>query len=264
MAVVHERGWDPARLSHPWLWPYGERLARFREHADWPSFAELEAELERARASAGLAPLRLSLSPAKKKKRKRREPLRLESLYDLRVAEQGVVPTRASDWHDFFNVLAFATWPRAKHALHARHARLLRARLVQPVHRLPGARTREQDALTLFDEGGVAIACTAAHMSALAAPEVALDALLPALLARGEIDVLPFGHALAEHLVAGLPCPLSYAHVVRVDALPAAPEQRVHLVDRALAAALAEPALFVAPSGVKGVALERLSPRDSA
>lgn len=69
--------------------------------------------------------------------------------YETAIFETGAVPTRPHNWHDFFNALAWLTWPRAKAALNALHIRAG----VTP------QRSRPRDALTLLDESGVAVAC---------------------------------------------------------------------------------------------------------
>lgn|GEM_PF-2949825 len=66
--------------------------------------------------------------------------------YELRIFNHGEVSTRSRNWHDFFNALVWMTYPATKAALNAR----------QIAARVPGiVRTREQDRLTMFDEGGV-------------------------------------------------------------------------------------------------------------
>jgi len=66
--------------------------------------------------------------------------------YELRIFKQGEISTRSRNWHDFFNALVWMTYPATKAALNAR----------QIAARVPGVvRTREQDRLTMFDEGGV-------------------------------------------------------------------------------------------------------------
>ena len=71
--------------------------------------------------------------------------------YELRIFENGEVAHRSEDWHDFFNALAWLTFPAGKAALNARHVReLARAQ--------PGRRGPVRDALTLFDEEGVLVA----------------------------------------------------------------------------------------------------------
>jgi len=79
-------------------------------------------------------------------------------LYDALIAEQGVLPTRAENWHDLFNVVSWATFPHAKRALHARQFRRLAERVPEHYDKLPGARTEEQSALTRLDEGGMLVA----------------------------------------------------------------------------------------------------------
>ena len=63
---------------------------------------------------------------------------------------------RLGDWHDLFNLLVWATFPRAKAALNARqyHA-LLEQQARGELNRGPA-----QDALTLFDEGGMVVAAS--------------------------------------------------------------------------------------------------------
>lgn len=76
-----------------------------------------------------------------------RQHPREKALYDARIVNEGVVPTRAGSWHDFLNALVWATFPRAKLALHRRQHAIV----------VPGAprRTTEGDALAMLDEGGV-------------------------------------------------------------------------------------------------------------
>lgn len=85
--------------------------------------------------------------------------------YEARIHASGEVPTRAGDWHDFFNALAWCVWPLAKSACNALHVRELAAREVAG---LPGRGSR-RDALTQFDECGIVV--------------VTADAEIPALLA---------------------------------------------------------------------------------
>jgi hypothetical protein len=83
--------------------------------------------------------------------------------YEARIFLEGALPVRPGDWHDYFNVLAWLAFPRAKAALNARHhAELERQRAAGERNRGP-----TQDALTLFDEGGVIIAASDERLLAL-------------------------------------------------------------------------------------------------
>ena len=88
--------------------------------------------------------------------------------YEARIFARGEVPTRAGDWHDFFNALAWCAWPRTKAACNRLHLGELHARTAAG---LPGRGPR-RDALTQFDECGIVV--------------VSADAELPALLAAHE------------------------------------------------------------------------------
>lgn len=91
-------------------------------------------------------PLRF-VAPRKHTDRERR-------CYELHVAETGEVETRAGNWHDLFNALAWITFPRAKAMINAQHAAILDERGAAEAKR----RGPQRDALTLFDEGGVIVA----------------------------------------------------------------------------------------------------------
>jgi hypothetical protein len=136
--------------------------------------------------------------------------------YDALITEQRVVPTRHGSWHDLLNALVWATFPRAKRALHARQHRAITSRL-GPDLRLPGGRTRDQDAVAMLDEGGVVI------------------------LNRGGDAPSPivFGHAIYERLVCDGRVSL-WAAAIRVptDDGSNAPEACVQLADVTLHALL--------------------------
>jgi hypothetical protein len=176
--------------------PIAPVAASFVECTDFPEPDAIDRALS---ARAGVR-----FVAARPRPRRQRGPVALDDLYDTRIV-RGEVPTRRRNWHDFLNALVWATFPRAKAALHARQHRAVRAWAFAEsdvVRRLPNARTRELDALALIDEGGV-------------------------ILGAGE--KLAFGHALYEGLVLGVP-----AMIARAVEL-AAP------TDAALAARLAEP-----------------------
>jgi hypothetical protein len=262
MVLVHQRGWDAGIFAtSPWFAVLGNVSGAFLAHGSFPTLDALNALLTRAHLAAGLPNLQAVYSPPKTTHRKKRKaPIDPSSLYDVRIAEHRELPTRLADWHDFFNVLAFAAWPRSKHALHTRQSRLLRARLAPDSRRLPGARTREQDALTLLDEGGVIVACdrTAyAHLSPHQhARADAFAECLRACIAAGTAQLVPFGHALFEHLAAGLPCPLAIPQRVMLTDGPLRDLNCLTRLDGALATQLEDATQFLMPSGVKGLMLD--------
>ncbi|MCZ7563526.1 MAG: DUF3025 domain-containing protein [Burkholderiales bacterium] len=74
------------------------------------------------------------------------------------------MPTRELSWHDLFNALVWLAFPRTKAMLNRRHDRALRE--APHAHRA-GARGIGRDVLTLFDEGGMLVACADAKLAAL-------------------------------------------------------------------------------------------------
>ena len=137
-------------FSSPIFAPYAKLLAALPRDR-WPTHAELTAlaagiETGRGRALRFVAP--------------RKQHDGEERSYEERIAAAGEVETRAGNWHDLFNALAWIVFPRAKAAMNRAHAALL-------AERGPGeARNRspERDALTLFDEGGVVVASSSAEL----------------------------------------------------------------------------------------------------
>lgn len=78
-----------------------------------------------------------------------------EEKYEPRIYLRGEVQMRAENWHDLFNALVWLAFPRAKAALNERHFQALRAQQAAGM----ANRGPQQDALTLFDEGGVVVLC---------------------------------------------------------------------------------------------------------
>jgi hypothetical protein len=260
MALTHTRPFDPRVFAEsPWHAPFACLTDRLRDLARFPTPAELGALYAERIQGSDAPPLRFV--PAPPRARRRGQPIDLATLYEGRIVLAGEVPTREGDWHDLFNALAFCAFPRAKWALHARQYRIYASRVAPGATRLPGARTREQDALALFDEGGIVVCAAHAARRALPADPDRVDAALTALVQRGEARALLFGHALFEHMAANLPTPLGYAHVLELDALPAlagAPLHALDAIDRALAAALADPREFAVPERSRGLFLPAL------
>ena len=219
------------RLRAPIFAPLAPALARLPSER-WPALEELSSLAAGVVTSRGKA---VRFVPA-------RGPGDGDRLYyELRVAATGEVETRPQNWHDLFNALGWATFPRAKAAINAQHAAILEERGEQESKR----RSPERDALTLFDEGGVAVAASDPGLTALI-----VDFEWKELFWRrraqlqASMGFFAFGHALHEQalepylgMVAKtvfLPVDASFftepaaRQVARVDALLA-----MHFSDRA-------------------------------
>jgi hypothetical protein len=163
-----------------------------------------------------------------------------EDKYEPRIFLRGEVQLRPGDWHDVFNALVWLTFPRAKAALNGRHFRALERQ------RANGARNRGpvQDALTLFDEGGVIVVTTDAALGGLLA-----DHAWKELFWRRRGDVIEqmrfylFGHGLYAKMLRPFPGVTARGVIVEVagefPALPLA--NQLAELDALLAARLAGP-----------------------
>jgi hypothetical protein len=220
--------------------------------AEFPSPDFLTEMVERARLQRAttLAPLRFVASAPRSRRQKRGSPT-LGELYDARIAQGGEVPCYVQSYHDLFNALMFAAFPHAKRALHARQYRALGSWVEPGADRLPGRRTREQDALTLFDEGGSVVVCPT-HLQS----EVARGARLPLAQPGADSSLVVFGHALVEHLTEGQTGLRSSARVVFVPEVPTGPSL-LALVDDFIVRLLADPLRFREPDADAVVFFER-------
>jgi hypothetical protein len=227
--------WDPAFfLRSPLFWPV-ERAARvLQARARWPTPAELTDLFD------GNPPVRFEPAPPRPRRGRAPAP---DARYDARIALARSVPTRAGSWHDLANALVWATFPRAKLALHGRQHAIIAARL-GPDLRLPGARTREQDALAMLDEGGVVLLCARARRPELD-EAIARDSMsdLVNLVDRRAATAVVFGHAIYEAMARGAAQGIrAVAHIAGVDAIGADASACAGAADVALALLLSRAA----------------------
>ena len=247
--------------SDPLFWPIAEGARAFADREDWPDVSEYGARVaHRAKVVFREQP--------KKPRGRRRGARCARDLYDGRIVEEGWVPTRPRSWHDFLNMLCWAAFPRAKWQLHARQHQAISARIEGAVDALPNARTREQDALALLDEGGVVVVCRddrIQELSQLLAERRAVEA--QAVFRSGAARGVVFGHAVYEHLVLGRGDAWAAAflapsgeHLREEEESPGARQALIDHADSVLAAALAAPGTFASPDSLRRVDLSLLRP----
>lgn len=218
---------------------------------DWPTLAELQAAFDaRGVVSGGGKPLCAVAQGATR-------PRAFEHGYEARLYLTGELAIRPRNWHDVFNALVWLAFPRAKAAVNARHYQAL----LQRERSAAANRGPTQDALTLFDEGGVIVASSAPDL---------LDALRAFEWKRlfwrerervvAHMRWMLFGHAIYEKALAPFVGITGRALLLDVDAafhaLPIA-AQLAH-VDARAAALIADTALLnttreLAPAPVLGV-----------
>ena len=122
----------------------------------WPDLNHYQALLDAARVRTARDE-RLRVVPAL-------TPSPGDEDYEHRIYRRAELVTRSKNWHDCFNLLAWATFPRAKAVLNARHVDVSAGEQggAQTGRRLPA-----RDALTQFDESGVILAYSDASLAQL-------------------------------------------------------------------------------------------------
>lgn len=136
---------------------------------DWPTSRELNHAS--ARVVSGF-PWTFITAPKIPRRSKSKGMTSLSGYVD-QICRQRQIPMRENSLHDFLNATSFLMFPHSKLALNERH------RKESPLGLKPGQnRTRTQDLLTMFDEGGVL-----------------------RLKGCGQHKDLIFGHAVYEHLI---------------------------------------------------------------
>ena len=180
-------------------------------------------------------------------RRRRGAPLDPRALYDARITLDRAVPTRPGCWHDLMNALVWGAFPLAKRALHARQFRAVTRCLAPGARRLPPARTPEQDALALLDEGGVV----------LVPPEVDTGS-------SSAREVIVFGHAIYESLALGVAPAVVAGIALTVRLVQGDPPMGRHpdgqssvlrLIDRALAEAIEDDTRLRSPRELRRVGI---------
>lgn len=249
--------WNPAAFRGLAFDGFGDLLHVFARYEDWPDTRDYETHWLRAHAvvTAAGVPLRVIEQVPKSRRAK---PRQRNALYDVSVVN-GALPTRRRNWHDFFNVMMFAAFSRTKQLLHARHRDILENRLPVELQRIPGARTEEQDCLTILDEGGVVLATApSAYDSVNELLELGHDGELRGLIVRGLVRPWLFGHAHLEHLAKHhdayeVPLPSAKPVVICIET----DGSRVE-VDGALAQCVADPQFCAVRDPRRPIALNNL------
>lgn len=123
----------------------------------WPApeqYDDLAARVPRAALEAG------AVAVPRFVVQDRQELARLGG-YEPHVARTRAVPTRARNWHDFFNMAVWAHFPRVRWALNALHV----DGALGPVDPRNG-RAPEQNVAAQFDESGLIVASSSAELLA--------------------------------------------------------------------------------------------------
>ncbi len=143
--------WDPDFAERSPIFAPLRGVARELRLPDWPG----HDDLNRLLAARGGAIVNACGKPLIFVRQQARQGNFVDK-FEPRIFLRGEAQFRPRNWHDLCNALVWLVFPRAKAALNQRHFRELERQ------RASGAPNRgpAQDALTLFDEGGVIVTTT--------------------------------------------------------------------------------------------------------
>ncbi len=201
--------------------------------AAFPSCEQLDALLEPAAVNGAGRPLRFV------------EADRLDATpYEQQIWESGRVATRPGSWHDLFNALVWARFPRIKSAMNALHHEAMMA--------CGGSqRGPVRDALTLFDECGAVVFSADTTLLGLLAQRSWREAFSASKSRwRQSVDLCICGHALLEKCLSPYKSMTANALLVQLTGAMMALDrsQLLRLLDERLAAALMSGDLLNSPS----------------
>lgn len=163
--------------------------------------------------------------------------------YETRIHRSGKVPTRANNWHDFFNAAVWLTFPLSKQALNLRH--------IQGQQQSgPAGRGTLRDTATLLDESGIVVPYCDAMLAELLREHRWQTLFVEQRSGWGKrIAAVVFGHAIYEKALAPY-----IGFTAKAWLLPVAdsffelqPQQQIQQLDQLLAQRLHDPQQLTQP-----------------
>ena len=230
--------WNPQFLARTPMFEPLRNMGAALPTSHWPRLDELQYLLENSRTrivNSQNIPIRFVSQGTK--------PRSFEDKYEPRIYLKGEVPLRAGNWHDLLNALVWLTFPRSKAALNRRH--FLAA--VESEEKGEKNRGPVRDALTLFDEGGVIVACSDSRLTPWLVDFkwkelfwINRDAV------TASMKFYLFGHAIYEKALQPFTGVTGRAVIfpVAADFFAAALEQQLRMLDEKLAGYLSNPQHF--------------------
>lgn len=176
-----------------------EALAYYDSSYTWPELDELNRHplLSSLQLSGAGVPIRFAKSPSTRARG-------FNTLYQPRIFLKGEVSTRTDNWHDFFNAMVWLSFPKIKAYINRRHFFIYDSEADFPWTKNNPTRNREQDALTIFDEGGAVVVVSASiHIDTY--KNLNADERKKWLHEHinTDVKVFIFGHAVYEVLLEG-------------------------------------------------------------
>jgi len=124
------------------------------------------------------------------------KPETINDEYEVSIYKTGEIQTRLHNWHDFFQVMVWSTFPITKKLINKLHATALINRKSSLTSK---QRSLVENSLTLFDECGAIILCSNKHLINLIKEFSWKELFVTHRSAfENEIKCVVFGHAMFE------------------------------------------------------------------
>lgn len=131
--------------------------------------------------------------------------------YEGFIKQTGQIPTRKDNWHDFFNALIWGIFPASKQAINQLHVADINEYGLKK-------RTKQRDALTLFDECGIVLAYTNDEQKQALRNHMWMDSFWDNR-SQWYLSIKPFvfGHAMYEMALAPYIGLTAKAYFIKVE-----------------------------------------------
>lgn len=228
---------------HPLFAPLAPLAHHWAQCSDWPDLPACNALLQSATppviAGQGVTLRAVVQDP---------RPDELAGHYEMRIHRRGELQTRIRNWHDWFNLLVWRSFPCSKRTLNAVHCDALAQTATGGAAAPP--RNPRAHACTLFDENGaVILASDPALLELIRAFQWQELFWTRRAALAATLRCIVFGHSLYEKGLRPYPGMTAHAILLPVDAaiLQRPWASLLAWLDEALAERLAQPQTLAQP-----------------
>lgn len=243
--IDSEQKWDANFVSFsPIFLPlkfWADYFLKFKNA--WPELKDYQALL----ASLG-SPITTLSGEALKIVEQEGKPGHFHEYYAPRIYLTGEIQTRTENWHDFFQFLTWFMFPKTKAVINSIHVPAAQERIDSKVDL--GHRSKIENMLSLFDEGGAVILCSDETLL-----QLIRDFKWKTLFCsrrselKGKLKFVTFGHALYEKGLSPYVGMTANTILLKVDAalLSASNQEQLDFIDTQLAQLFVDGSRYTKP-----------------
>jgi len=192
IAIQQSNDWAPHFYKQsPIFDPISLQAKTFNHFYEWPDLSDYNQLLQKKHSNIkSLYGSELNFIHQAGK------PETINDEYEVRIYKTGEIQTRLHNWHDFFQVMVWSSFPITKKIINKLHATALISRKNSTAS---NQRSLVENSLTLFDECGAIIICSNKKLINLIKNFSWKELFITHRTAfEREIKCLVFGHAMFE------------------------------------------------------------------